>query len=116
MLFNNVIQQCNCLSAAVLGDGTHSHSIVTQEPCTLLRVKRTDFQDLWNHKSHLMQEIVANCYDSKAAQVAKQHDSASRKSSADNNINNHNNSVDNCSNVGFFETNFADNVSHESLL
>ncbi|CAG2121314.1 unnamed protein product, partial [Medioppia subpectinata] len=51
---------------SVLGDGSHSHSIITQEPCTLLRVKRLDFQDLWNHKSHLMQEIVANCYDNKS--------------------------------------------------
>lgn len=95
----------------VLGDGTHSHSIVTQEPCTLLRVKRIDFQDLWNHKSHLMQEIVANCYDSKA-QVEKLHESSSRKGSLDNDHNNHNNdSVDNYSNLSSFETQITENVS-----
>jgi hypothetical protein len=53
---------------SVLNGGTHSVSVITNEPCTLLRVKKIDFQELWNKSSHLMEDIVSplNCYESKA--------------------------------------------------
>ncbi|CAG2167450.1 unnamed protein product, partial [Oppiella nova] len=103
---------------SVLGSGSHSHSIVTQEPCTLLRVKRLDFQDLWSQKSHLMQEIVANCYDSKAVVAAgggklrEQQSgslSGSRKGSLEEESNHINDSVDNYHNMSLINTEIPEN-------
>ena len=42
----------------VLNDGFHSVSVISNESCTLLRVPKSDFQDIWQKSSHFMEEIV----------------------------------------------------------
>lgn len=42
----------------VLNDGYHSVSVISNESCTLLRVSKVDFQDIWQKSSHYMEDIV----------------------------------------------------------
>ncbi|OTF70886.1 rap guanine nucleotide exchange factor 4-like protein, partial [Euroglyphus maynei] len=44
----------------VLNDGHHSVSVISNEPCTLLRVPKTAFQDIWQKSSHFMEEIITS--------------------------------------------------------
>ncbi|XP_053204374.1 rap guanine nucleotide exchange factor 4-like isoform X2 [Panonychus citri] len=43
---------------SVLTGKPHSVSVITNEPCTLLRVRRDEFQEIWEGNSHLMADIV----------------------------------------------------------
>lgn len=43
----------------VINDGFHSVSLLSNEPCTLLRVPKAAFQDIWRKSSHYMEDIIA---------------------------------------------------------
>ncbi|RWS06253.1 rap guanine nucleotide exchange factor 4-like protein, partial [Dinothrombium tinctorium] len=49
----------NAFGESVLSGKPHSVSVVTNEACTLLRVRREEFQDIWQKNSHLMEDIVS---------------------------------------------------------
>lgn len=42
----------------VINDGFHSVSLLSNEPCTLLRVPKAAFQDIWQKSSHYMEDII----------------------------------------------------------
>lgn len=46
--------------ASAASGKTHSVSVVTSDDCTLLRVRRADFQEVFNEQSHLIGDIEAS--------------------------------------------------------
>lgn len=47
----------------VLTDGYHSVCVFSNEPCTLLRVAKPDFQDIWATSAHFMEDIVTPSFE-----------------------------------------------------
>lgn len=60
----------------VLNDGLHSVSVISNEPCTLLRVPKRDFQDIWQKSSHYMEEIVTSPFSISNVDTGNKPDSA----------------------------------------
>lgn len=58
----NVCTLCSgtAFGECVLNDGYHSVSVISNESCTLLRVPKPAFQDIWQRSSHYMEEIVTS--------------------------------------------------------
>lgn len=46
------------LGETVLTRKPHSVSIITNEPCTLLRVRKEDFQEIWGKNPHPIEDII----------------------------------------------------------
>jgi CRP-like cAMP-binding protein len=46
--------------ASVMPGKSHSVSVVTNEECTLLRVRRADFQEIFNEQSHLINDLESS--------------------------------------------------------
>ena len=46
--------------ASVMPGKSHSVSVVTNEECTLLRVRRADFQEILNEQSHLISDVESS--------------------------------------------------------
>lgn len=58
----NVCTLCSgtAFGSCVLNNGYHSVSVLSNEPCTLLRVPKAAFQDIWQRSSDYMNEIVTS--------------------------------------------------------
>lgn len=59
----------------VLNDGFHSVSVISNESCTLLRVPKADFQDIWQKSSHFMEEIVTPPFSLSSIEKSKRENS-----------------------------------------
>lgn len=46
--------------ASVMPGNSHSVSVVTSDDCTLLRVRRADFQEIFNEQSHLINDVESS--------------------------------------------------------
>lgn len=61
----NVCTLCSgtAFGECVLTDGYHSVCVISNEPCTLLRVAKPDFQDIWATSAHFMEDIVTPSFE-----------------------------------------------------
>lgn len=50
--------------ASVMPGKSHSVSVVTSDDCTLLRVRRADFQEIFNEQSHLIDNVESSPFNS----------------------------------------------------
>lgn len=46
--------------ASVMPGRSHSVSVITNDECTLLRVRRADFQEIFNEQSHLINDVESS--------------------------------------------------------
>lgn len=56
--------------ASVAPSKTHSVSVVTSDDCTLLRVRRADFQEIFNEQSHLIGDLESSPFCSSTSLLA----------------------------------------------
>lgn len=59
--------------ASVAPGKTHSVSVVTSDECTLLRVRRADFQEIFNEQSHLIGDLESSPFCSSTSLLASRH-------------------------------------------
>ncbi|XP_015785676.1 LOW QUALITY PROTEIN: rap guanine nucleotide exchange factor 4-like [Tetranychus urticae] len=94
---------------SVLTGKPHSVSIITNEPCTLLRVRKDEFQEIWDQNSHLMTDIVtplvglrclkrASFNKSLSIRITSTNDNCNSTNQSSESNNNSNNSSKNSSN------------------
>ncbi|UXI16920.1 Kinesin light chain protein [Sarcoptes scabiei] len=68
----------------VLNDGLHSVSVVSNEPCTLLRVPKQSFRDIWQKSSQFMEEIITPSFSLPDVEPNSKSQPSSKKNSLAN--------------------------------